>query len=70
MRWMPSDTPPQPHWVQHFALFPVLLEDTGEYAWLEYVWRHTDFYSGGMGDTVADDHFRSAPSAAPAPKSP
>ena len=44
MRWKKPEPRPETYWKPWFAWFPVRIEDTGEWVWLEWIWRHADRY--------------------------
>jgi hypothetical protein len=45
-------------WRRWYAWYPVRID--GERVWLEYVYRRTRAYHGGMGDTVYETEYADA----------
>ena len=58
MRWRKPEPRPETYWKPWFAWRPVVIEDTGEKVWLEYVWRHVEMY-GSVAGTVKFMRYRS-----------
>lgn len=58
MRWNKPEPRLETYWNPWFAWRPVQIEDTGQTVWLEWVWRHTDYY-GAAGSTFAESRYRS-----------
>jgi len=58
MRWKKPEPRPATYWNPWFAWHPVVLENTGEKVWLEWIWRHTTVYRG-PGDNVYEHRYRS-----------
>lgn len=44
MRWKKTEPQADTYWMQWFAWRPVVIEDTGETVWLEWIWRHAKRY--------------------------
>lgn len=42
MRWKKPEPRPDTYWKPWFAWRPVVIEDTGETVWLEWIWRHLE----------------------------
>lgn len=59
MRWKKPEPRPETYWKPWFAWRPVVIEDTGETVWLEWIWRHVEHLGGGFLDVVTYERFRS-----------
>lgn len=59
MRWNKPEPRPPTYWKPWFAWYPVVIEDTAETVWLEWIWRHVDFCGLQAGDAVYRRRYRS-----------
>lgn len=59
MRWKKPERRPETYWKPWFAWRPIALEDTGEWLWLEWTWRHIERRSGINGHTFTQRRYRS-----------
>lgn len=59
MRWKRPEPRPPTYWKPWFAWRPIVIEDTGEWVWLEWVWRHSEWVSGGLSDGYLYSRYRS-----------
>jgi len=58
MRWKKPEPRPATYWRPWFAWHPVVIEDTGEKVWLEWIWRHEEVY-GGLDGGYVERRYRS-----------
>jgi hypothetical protein len=59
MRWKKPKPRPDTYWKPWLAWRPVVIEDTGETVWLEWIWRHIECYGGAFGDSYCETRYRS-----------
>lgn len=58
MRWKKPEPRPATYWKPWFAWRPVVIENTGEKVWLEWIWRHVELH-GSFGGAVKFQRYRS-----------
>lgn len=58
MRWKKPEPRPETYWKPWFAWHPVVIEDTGEKVWLEWIWRHQEIYAS-MDGGYLEQRYRS-----------
>lgn len=49
MRWKKPEPRPSTYWQPWFAWHPVVIEDTGEKVWFEWIWRNVEQYGSWDG---------------------
>lgn len=59
MRWKKLEPRPDTYWKPWFAWYPVKIEDTGETVWLEWIWRHREYYTVRMEVLFVSTRYRS-----------